>query len=275
MIPFMSSAPNLPPDAPRPAATVILARESAGAPQILLMKRGAGASFMPGAYVFAGGAVDPSDATEAAYALSADFPDERASRRLNVPSHGLSYYVAAAREAFEECGLLMAYEGAHEGPGISEGRGTSEGHASLVDLTSWDEARLHAMRNQLGRHEIDMAQLCRAHGWRLALAELHYFAHWITPPGMKQLFDTRFFLCRAPDHQRASLASGEMSELVWRSAAAALDEYEAGKLRLVFATREMLKQIADFARIDSLLEYARQPREITTVVPVFPPATLP
>ena len=175
----MSSARNLPPDAPRPAATVIFARESAGAPQILLMKRGAGASFMPGAYVFAGGAVDPSDASEAAYALSADFPDERASRRLNVPSHGLSYYVAAAREAFEECGLLMAYAGAHEGHGASDGHrasdghGTSEGRASLVDLTSWDEGRLHALRNQLGRHEIDMAQLCGAHGWALALSELH------------------------------------------------------------------------------------------------------
>jgi 8-oxo-dGTP pyrophosphatase MutT (NUDIX family) len=253
------------PDAPRPAATVIFARESAGAPQILLMKRGAGASFMPGAYVFAGGAVDPADATEAVYSLAADFPDERASRRLNVPADGLSYYVAAAREAFEECGLLMAYE-AH---------GNYGGHASLVDLTSWDEARLHALRNQVNRQEIDMAKLCRTHGWRLALAELHYFAHWITPPDMQRRFDTRFFLCRAPEHQHASLASDEMSELVWRSAAAALDECAAGTLRLVFATREMLKQIADFARLDSLLEYARQPREITTVVPVFPPITVP
>jgi len=255
----MCSALNMPSDAPRPAATVIFARESTTAPEILLMKRGASARFMPGAYVFAGGAVDPSDAADAVYALCADFPDERASRRLNVSVHGLSYYVAAAREAFEECGLLMAYDG----------------DGTLVDLTSWDETRLHAMRNQVNRQEIDMVQLCRAHGWRLALDELHYFAHWITPPDMKQRFDTRFFLCRAPQHQHASLASGEMSELVWRTAAAALDECAAGTLRLVYATREMLKQISDFARIDSLLEYASQPRDITTVVPVFPPGTLP
>jgi 8-oxo-dGTP pyrophosphatase MutT (NUDIX family) len=259
------SSERIPPDAPRPAATVIFARESAGAPHVLLMKRGAGASFMPGAYVFAGGVVDPADASDAIYALSAGFPDERASRRLNVPTQGLSYYVAAAREAFEECGLLMAYPE----------HGDGEGHAALVDLTSWEEARLHALRNQLNRRELTLAELCRAQGWRLALAELHYFAHWITPPDMRQRFDTRFFLCRAPEHQQASLASGEMSQLVWRSAAAALDECAAGRLRLVFATREMLKQIADFTRIDSLLEYARQPREITTVVPVFPPATPP
>jgi 8-oxo-dGTP pyrophosphatase MutT (NUDIX family) len=244
---------------------VIIAREGAGAPEILLMKRGAGASFMPGAYVFAGGRVDASDATDAVYALSPDFTDEHASRRLNVPAHGLSYYVAAAREAFEECGLLMAYDG----------HGAYGGHASLVELASWDEAQLHALRNQLNRREIDLAQLCHANGWRLALAELHYFAHFITPPDMQQRFDTRFFLCRAPEHQRASLASAEMSEMVWRSAAAALDECAAGTLRLVFATRAMLKQIADFAHLDGLLEYARQPREIATVVPVFPPLTRP
>ncbi len=241
------------------------------------MKRGAGASFMPGAYVFAGGAVDSSDASDATYALSPDFTDEQASRRLNVPVHGLSYYVAAAREAFEECGLLMAYraERAAEGRAANDGQGAHDGRPALVELTSWEEAQLHALRNQVSRQEIDFAQLCGAHGWRLALAELHYFAHWITPPEMKQRFDTRFFLCRAPEHQHASLASGEMSELLWCSAAAALDACAAGKLRLMFATREMLKQIGDFARIESLLEYARQPRDITTVIPVFPPASLP
>jgi len=259
MILSMESERNTSPGAPRPAATLILAREGAGAPEVLLMKRAAGARFMPGAYVFAGGAVDASDAADAVYALSADFPDERASRRLNVPEHGLSYYVAAAREAFEECGLLMAYDGS----------------GSLVDLTSWDEVQLHTLRNQVNRQEIDIVQLCRTHGWVLALDALHYFAHWITPPESSQRYDTRFFLCRAPERQRASLASGEMSELVWRTAAAALDEGAAGKLRLVYATREMLKQIADFARMETLLEYASQPREITTVMPVLPPGAVP
>jgi 8-oxo-dGTP pyrophosphatase MutT (NUDIX family) len=249
----------MPPDAARPAATLILVREGPGAPEVLLMKRSASARFMPGAYVFAGGAVDPSDAAEAVYALCPDFPDERASRRLNVPAHGLSYYVAAAREAFEECGLLMAYDD----------------RGKLVDFTSWEETRLHALRNQVNRQEIDIARLCRERGWALALDELHYFAHWITPPDSSQRFDTRFFICRAPERQRASLASSEMSALVWRTAAAALQEGAAGKLQLVYATREMLTQMADFESVDSLLGYARQPREITTVVPVLPPGALP
>lgn len=239
---------------PRPAATLILVREGPEVPEVLLMKRGAGARFMPGAYVFAGGGVDPLDMSPEAYALSPHLTDQRASATLKVDAHGLAYYVAAVREALEECGLLMAYEA----------------DGSIVKLSHWEEERLHALRNQLNCQHINLPQLCREHGWRLALDQLCYFAHWITPPGANQRFDTRFFICRAPDHQTASLASEEMSALIWRSAAAALEQGDAGHITLVHATREMLKEIADFARVDTLLEYARQPRDITTVLPTFP-----
>jgi 8-oxo-dGTP pyrophosphatase MutT (NUDIX family) len=237
---------------------LIFVRDAAEAPEVLLMKRGAGARFMPGAYVFAGGAVDPGDATPEAYAHSPNLSDERASAQLKIAQHGLSYYVAAAREALEECGLLMAYDAA----------------GSLVNLTEWEEAQLHALRNQVNRQHLHLPQLCRAHGWHLALDQLHYFAHWITPPGAKLRFDTRFFICRAPEHQTASRASEEMSQLIWRTAAAALEEGDAGQITLVHATREMLKQIANFAHVRTLLEYARQPREITTVLPTFPISSL-
>ena len=239
---------------PRPAATLILVREGPEVPEVLLMKRGAGARFMPGAYVFAGGGVDPLDMSPEAYALSPHLTDQRASATLKVDAHGLAYYVAAVREALEECGLLMAYEA----------------DGSIVKLSHWEEERLHALRNQLNCQHINLPQLCREHGWHLALDQLCYFAHWITPPGAKRRFDTRFFICRAPDHQTASLASEEMSALIWRSAAAALEQGDAGHITLVHATREMLKEIADFARVDTLLEYARQPRDITTVLPTFP-----
>jgi 8-oxo-dGTP pyrophosphatase MutT (NUDIX family) len=242
------------PVTPRPAATLILVRQGPEAPEVLLMERGAGARFMPGAYVFAGGGVDPFDSGPAAYSLSPHLTDERASAILKLQAHGLAYYVAAVREALEECGLLMAYEA----------------DGSIVKLSHWEEEQLHALRNQLNCQHINLPQLCREHGWRLALDQLYYFAHWITPPGANLRFDTRFFICRAPDHQTASLASEEMSALIWRSAAAALEQGDAGHITLMHATREMLKEIADFARVDTLLEYARQPRDITTVLPTFP-----
>jgi len=47
--------------APRPAATTILVRPRGSQAEILLLKRGEHARFMPNAYVFAGGALDPQD----------------------------------------------------------------------------------------------------------------------------------------------------------------------------------------------------------------------
>ena len=46
---------------PRLAATTILVRPRGTQPEILLLKRGEHARFMPNAYVFAGGALDPND----------------------------------------------------------------------------------------------------------------------------------------------------------------------------------------------------------------------
>jgi 8-oxo-dGTP pyrophosphatase MutT (NUDIX family) len=249
----MSSEQTTEPVTPRSAATLILVREGPKAPEVLLMERGAGAQFMPGAYVFAGGSVDPLDLSAEAYALSPHLSDECASSTLKMAQHGLSYYVAAVREALEECGLLLAYEA----------------DDSIVKLSHWEEEQLHTLRNQLNRQHLNLPQLCREHGWRLALDQLHYFAHWITPPSLKTRFDTRFFICRAPEHQTASLASKEMSTLIWPTAAAALDQNDAGRMMLAYATREMLKEIADFAKVETLLEYARQPREITMVLPTF------
>jgi 8-oxo-dGTP pyrophosphatase MutT (NUDIX family) len=46
---------------PRDAASVILLRDGAGAPEVLLGRRNPGARFMPGAWVFPGGAIDDRD----------------------------------------------------------------------------------------------------------------------------------------------------------------------------------------------------------------------
>ncbi len=46
---------------PRPASTVIMAREHEKAFQIYLLQRGQGSGFFPGSYVFPGGVLDPED----------------------------------------------------------------------------------------------------------------------------------------------------------------------------------------------------------------------
>jgi 8-oxo-dGTP pyrophosphatase MutT (NUDIX family) len=239
---------------PRLAATTILVRPRGTQPEILLLKRGEHARFMPNAYVFAGGALDPEDESAEACDLCQGLSDRSASERLGLPGNSLRFFVAAVREAFEECGLLLAYDTRGE----------------LVDLTAWNESRLREIRLRLSAGPLSLAALCREQGWRLAVDQLAFFSHWITPPGRLR-FDTRFFLSRAPVRQHAFLVGSEMSELVWRSAEEALSEHANGRLLLMFPTRAILKQIAEFRDIDALFEFASRPRAIQAITPVLPP----
>lgn len=242
------------PVAPRLAATTILVRARETQPEILLLKRGEHARFMPNAHVFAGGALDLNDEGAEVYRLCQGLDDALASEQLELPSNGLRFFVAAVREAFEECGLLLAYERRGE----------------IVDFSSWDEIRLREMRLKILDGQLSFAELCHAQGWRLAVDQLAFFSHWITPPGRIR-FDTRFFLCAAPPKQTASLVGNEMSELVWRTAAEALSEHANKKLLLMYPTRAILKEIAAIRDIDELFEFARRPRRIAPLTPVLPP----
>ncbi len=238
---------------PRLAATTILVRARDSQPEILLLKRGEHARFMPNAYVFPGGAIDPGDESDDMYDRCAGLNDRAAASLLGLPSNGLRFFVAAVREAFEECGLLLAY-----GP-------TGE----WVDLSIWDEAHVREARLQVSAGRLNLAALCEAHGWRLAVDKLIFFSHWITPPG-KLRFDTRFFLSLAPPRQYACLAGDEMSELVWHTAAEALSAHANDELLLMFPTRQILKDIAACKDIDELFDYANRPRAIAPITPVLP-----
>jgi 8-oxo-dGTP pyrophosphatase MutT (NUDIX family) len=243
---------------PRLAATTIFVRARGRVPEILLLKRGEHARFMPNAYVFAGGALESNDESADVYGLCQGLDDRGASAQLKLPSNGLRYFVAAVREAFEECGLLLAYDS----------------RGDVVDLSAWDEPRLRDTRLQISAGRLTFAALCETHDWRLAVDQLSFFSHWITPPGGLR-FDTRFFLCAAPPKQSASLAGTEMSELVWRTAAEALSEHADKKIMLRYPTRTILREIAAMRGIDELFEFARQPREISPIIPVLPPGMRP
>ena len=94
----------------RLAATTLVVRDGASGPEVLMVRRSMQAIFMPGAYVFPGGAVDPVDGSPASERMC----DESAAalvRRIGtvtqVGDAALGYAVAALRECFEECGLWL------------------------------------------------------------------------------------------------------------------------------------------------------------------------
>ena len=70
----------------RPAATTLVLRDGAQGPEVLMVKRSPHASFMPGAYVFPGGAVDAADA-ETSCAEDAEALAERVGTPAGRPRH--------------------------------------------------------------------------------------------------------------------------------------------------------------------------------------------
>ena len=92
------------PDDPVPirdASTVIVLRDAATRPRVLMGQRGKWAAFMPSKFVFPGGAVDAVDAT----IPLARPPSEACATRLGDSAPAL--VAGAVRELWEETGLLL------------------------------------------------------------------------------------------------------------------------------------------------------------------------
>jgi len=67
---------------PRPAATLLLLREAQAAPEVFMLQRTAKAAFLPGAYVFPGGALDSDDASDRSARRVRGLDDAQASARM-------------------------------------------------------------------------------------------------------------------------------------------------------------------------------------------------
>ncbi len=236
---------------PRPAATLILARDCADGFEVFLMQRTHQAVFMPGVFVFPGGAVDLADAHEDVCAYC-DMDDAAANALLGVEKGGLAYLVAAVRECFEEAGLLLAVDGSGE----------------MVDLSVPERAERYAdYRRRMAAGELTLAELCRREDLRLAVDKLGFFSHWVTPPGPPRRYDTRFFTAVAPLGQVASHDGEEMVAHTWLTPADALERHAQGILELPRPTIRTLKALARFKSSAELMAYSMVPREVEPTTP--------
>ena len=226
----------------RDAGTVVLLREGSGhgAPggrlEVLLLGRPAASRFAPGAEVFPGGAVDPSDAAPGWRQLSPG----RARDAVVAPR----IMIAAVRETVEECGVLLARDGA----------GRSCPPQLLAGLTG-----LRRLIHDCHPEEFQ-AGLRRA-GLRPAWEDLAFCAHWVTPLGLPRIFDTRFFLAALPAGQEAEPdAGGELASMRWVEPAQALNEAEQGRCLLLPPTRSVLAQLTAQPTVAAALAAARAAR---------------
>ena len=199
---------------PIPAATLIVMRPSAaGAPEILVVERGAAMAFAGGAIVFPGGRIDRADA---ALAAALGRPDDAAR-------------ISAIRETIEESAIIA---------GICS-------NSNELDPALGLELQ-RALIDGAG-----LGELLDAHRLALDLDALTPFTRWM--PAFKQArrFDTLFFLAAAPPGDWVPRPQpGECQSAEWASAAALLDRVAAGTDHAIFPTKRNLERLARFASLD-------------------------
>lgn len=216
----------------RPASTVLLLRDGAEGLEVFMVVRHREIEFAGGALVFPGGRVEEADAALA----GADPLDP--------------FRIAGIRETFEECGVLLARP-----------RGASELVRAEALLAIEDRHRA-----ALARGERPLSAVLEAEGLEPASDRLVHFAHWITPTSRPKRFDTQFFLAAAPPDQLAVHDGSESVESVWIRPAQAVQEANAGRRRLVFATRKNLEKLARYGTVAEAMEAAAA-AQVVTVLP--------
>lgn len=172
------------------------------------------------AMAFAGGAlVFPGGRIDPGDHLLADRHDDAASR------------VAAVRETIEEAGLALGF-------GCDPG--------ALTTL----RAALHAGE--------PFAPLLTEAGLALDLDALVPFARWL-PYGLPhRVFDTRFYLARAPEGAAPQVDGSENVRLCWITAQGALDAADRGEAMLIYPTRRTLERLALFDGFEAAMAHARR-----------------
>jgi 8-oxo-dGTP pyrophosphatase MutT (NUDIX family) len=224
----------------RPSATAIILRDGREGIEIFMVVRHHEIDFASGALVFPGGKVDPQDSAEAwtGFAPFAGTTSDRA------------YVVAAARETFEEAGLVLARR-----------RGSQA-------LICPDQAHrmAHEHRASLVENRATFLDIIRGEDLVLTTDLMVPFAHWITPEFAPKRFDTHFFLVAAPMDQAGSHDGSESVEGVWITPQQALLDTEAGKRTLVFATQMNLRKLARYRTVAETVAETRS-APIVTVMP--------
>jgi 8-oxo-dGTP pyrophosphatase MutT (NUDIX family) len=195
---------------PLPAATVVLVRpDDAGRFELFLNRRPDQMDTYAGVYVFPGGRVEKSDVSADVQAFTRGVTAVEARQKLGLdaePEICLAYWIAAARELFEEAGI-------------------------------------HLFLPAIGTATSPLSELLCSEGLCCDLGRLSYFFHRVTPEHYRVRFDTRFFLAALPDRQVPLHASEEVSESIWIAPAAALQRAEAGHYRMMPPTLAVLRTL--------------------------------
>lgn len=234
---------------PIPSATILMLRDGADGLEVFMVVRHHQIDFASGALVFPGGKADPQDFDPALIPYldgAAADPDMRAIQ------------VSAIREAFEECGILLARD-ARSGHDRGDGEGAPMIGADRL-------LALEPYRTTLHDGTATLLGFVRDEGLRLACDQLVHFAHWVTPEMMPKRFDTHFFLAAAPLDHLAVHDGHESVDSVWVRPADAVAAALAGTRTIIFPTLRNVEKLGTFNTVADAMAGTRASR-IVRVLP--------
>jgi 8-oxo-dGTP pyrophosphatase MutT (NUDIX family) len=223
----------------REAATVILLRRAPRSPasagslhagpgfEVFLVRRNRGASFMASAYVFPGGATEEGE-------------DAR---------------TAAARELFEEAGVLLAVA-------------ARDAESETLEMASQDRLRQRVLGGA------DATAVLKLAGLTWATDALAPWSHWITPSIEKKRFSARFFVAELPSGQEPSFDQTETVDQVWVRPAEGIER--GAELKLPPPQIRTLWELSQFTLLtDVIAASAQRAAEPHPIMPRLAPGDHP
>jgi 8-oxo-dGTP pyrophosphatase MutT (NUDIX family) len=212
----------------REAASIILLRRVASSFEVFLVRRHRGSSFMASAYVFPGGAAEAGE-------------DAR---------------TAAARELFEEAGVLLAKSAESADAG------------ETLELASQEEMRSRILGGA------PSAAILAQSGLSWSTESLVPWSHWITPSIEPKRFSARFFVAEIPSGQDPSFDNTETVDQVWLTPAEGLAR--AAELQLPPPQVRTLWELAEHATVRAVMNAGRaRSEEPHPIMPRLAPGATP
>lgn len=241
---------------PRASATLVLLRDAPNTGlEVFLLRRHTDSAVLGGAYVFPGGKLDEADCAASLHAHLDQNPE------VLLPTLGESdltahtaagLYVAAVREALEECGVLYA---------------RAQGAAALLH----DAQARSAWQRQLHGGQ-PFAQVLQSADLVIDTQHLAPWSRWITPrqPSVtNKRFDTRFFVAVLPEGQSPTHDNVEAVDSVWLTPREGLQRYWSRELSLAPPQIMTLVSLLAHHDTDSVLREAKARRPRTVLPETF------
>ena len=112
-----------------------------------------------------------------------------------------------------------------------------------------EQDRYSEIQGQLMAGEMNFPEFIRSEKLQLAVSDVYYLSHWITPSSAPARFDTRFFLAAMPDDQVADRHERELVSGQWVTATDALEHHENKRWQMIYPTITNLKSIASYSTV--------------------------